>query len=520
MLPGRTYSPEAILALLWRRIYLIAALVATGSIIAVAVSKILPNKYRSETVIMLVRSRVPDSYVKTTVTEQITDRLATLQEQILSRSRLERIIIDLDLYRPLRQRLPMEDVVQRMRDNIRIKTEGKESFRVTFESGDARTAQRTTERLASLFIEENLRDRENVAEDTNQFLDSQLEDARRRLLEHEQKVEEYKRRYSGELPTQAATNLQAVQNAQTQLQALAESADRARERRLLLERQVIDLQAPDPLTITPPAPSNPESVSADTPEQQLQLAKARLQILLTRDKPDHPDVRAMQRTIRDLEAKVAAEAARPAAESAERPLTAAERLRRQRARELTAQIEEIDRQLAQKQEQDKHLRQVIADYQAKLEAVPKREADLVELTRDYTTLQATYQSLLAKREESKIAANLERRNIGEQFKVLDPARVPERPFSPKRWLIDTAGAGAGLLVALFFVAFQEYRDQSFRTEEELARLCGLPVLALVPVTVLPGERRRARRLKWAVRVMTFAALVIMGVAVALWKPQV
>ncbi len=141
---------------------------------------------------MLMAQRIPDGYVKATITSKIEDRLNSLEDQILSRSRLERIIVDLDLYQELRRTLPMEDVVQRMRDDIVIKIEGKESFRVSYVSRDARTAQKATERLASLFIEENLRDRENVAEDTNTFLDAQLEDAKRRLIEHEKKLEEYR----------------------------------------------------------------------------------------------------------------------------------------------------------------------------------------------------------------------------------------------------------------------------------------------------------------------------------------
>ena len=149
---------------------------------------------------MLFPQRIPDSYVKSTVTANIEDRLATLQDQILSRSRLERIILDLGPVPAVASKLPMEDVVQRMRKDIDVKVEGKDSFRVTYISQDAGTAQKTTERLASLFIEENLRDRENLAEDTNQFLDSQLEDARRRLVENEKKLEEYRSRYSGELP--------------------------------------------------------------------------------------------------------------------------------------------------------------------------------------------------------------------------------------------------------------------------------------------------------------------------------
>jgi polysaccharide chain length determinant protein (PEP-CTERM system associated) len=524
VLPGRRYSPEVIARIAWRRAWIIVLFFGFSTVLAVAVSKALPNQYQSTTVIMLVRQRIPDSYVKTTVTERIEDRLTSLQEQILSRSRLERIILDLNLYESLRVTLPMEDVVQRMRDHIKIKTEGKESFRVTYDSLNARTAQKTTERLASLFIEENQQDRENVAEDTNQFLDSQLEDAKRRLLEHEKKLEEYRRRYSGELPSQANANLQAVQSAQAQLQTNSEATDRARERRLLLERQIIDLQTPEPSAIpaTPVAVPGAEGTTGtpgESLEQQLEAAKSRLQVLLTKDKPDHPDVRAQQRTIRDLEAKVAAEGAKPVIPVPEKPVTAAERIKQQRLRDLKAQIEEIDRQLTQKQEQEKRLHAVIADYQSKLEAVPKRESDLVELTRDYTTLQTSYQELLRKREESKIAANLERRNIGEQFRVLDPARVPERPYSPKRVLINAGGAVAGLALGLLLVALLEYRDSTFRSEDEVIRLCQLPVLAMVPLLMSHDENRNRRRWHLSLGVAAVVLLATSVAAVMLWRPQ-
>ena len=157
----------------------------------------------------------------------------------------------------------MEEVVQRMRTDITLQFEGtannarnkdSASFRILYVSGEARTAQKTTERLASLFIEENLRDRANVSEDTNRFLESQLQDARRRLEEQEKKVEQYRLRYSGQLPSQASANLQAIQNVQLQLQSLREASDRARERRLLVERQLADLQSPDPVVAAVPAP--------------------------------------------------------------------------------------------------------------------------------------------------------------------------------------------------------------------------------------------------------------------------
>lgn len=516
MLPGKQYSPEDIALILLRRAWIVILTCSVGAGAAYAVAKRLPNQFRSTTLIMLIPQRIPDAYVKAAVTSRIEDRLNTLEDQILSRSRLERIILDLDLYRNLRQTLTMEEVVQRMRDNdITVKTEGKESFRVSYVSREAKTAQQTTDRLASLFIEENMRDRENVAEDTNQFLESQLEDAKRQLVEHEKKLEEYRNRFGGELPSQAAANLQAIQNAQVQLQNLADTADRARERRLVLERQIIDLQNEAQPGVLP-ASGTPDPLIGESTAQQLQAAQARLQALLQHAKPDHPDVRAAERTIRDLQAKLDAEGRRPSPGAVAIPVTPAEMMRDRKIRDLRLQMEDIDRQVADKQADEKRLRADVAAYQAKLDAVPKRESDLVELTRDYATLQTTYQNLLTKREEAKLAANLERRNIGEQFKVLDPARVPEKPFSPKRLQIDAGGAAGGLIFGLLIVGLLEYWDSSFKSEDDVVRVLNLRVLALVPLMETQVERRR-RKGRLALIGVSVVLLAGSGAAIALWR---
>lgn len=495
MLPGKSYSPEDIIRILLRRAWIILLLVGIGSTAAIVVSKRLPDKFRSETLIMLIPQRISEAYVKGAVTTRIEDRLNSLENQILSRSRLERIILDLDLYKELRRSLPMEEVVRRMGEyDIIVKTEGKESFRVSYVSDDARTAQATTERLASLFIEENRIDRETLAEDTNEFLNAQLTDAKNRLVEQEKKLEEYRSLYGGELPSQVTANLQAIQNEQMRLQNLAESADRARERRLNIERQIADLQNSDALPVAPfqSPTASPDDLSGQSTAQQLQAAQERLQTLLLRAKPDHPDVRVMQRTVRDLEARLEAENSRPRTASSavnEPALPPVERMRRQKLRDLQLQLDDIDRQLAEKDSQDRQIRAVVRDYQAKLDAAPKRESELIELTRDYATVQATYHKLLEKREEATLAANLERRNIGEQFKILDPARVPERPFSPNRLLINVGGAGGGIALSLLLIAFLEYRDSSFKCEDDVIRLLDIRVLATVPLMISEAERR-------------------------------
>ncbi|MEO6711845.1 MAG: Wzz/FepE/Etk N-terminal domain-containing protein, partial [Mycobacteriales bacterium] len=202
MLPGKTYTPEDILRIAWRSKWLILMPLVVAVVATAVVVHRMPRRYRSETVILVVPQRVPESYVKSTVTNRIEDRLSSLREQILSRSRLERVINDFGLYTDLQRKAVMEDVVDAMRRDIDVKVERGDSFRISYLSSVPKTAQQVTERLASLFIDENVRDRTTQAEGTNQFLDSQMEQARTRLLAHEKKLEDYQRLYAGQLPGQ------------------------------------------------------------------------------------------------------------------------------------------------------------------------------------------------------------------------------------------------------------------------------------------------------------------------------
>jgi polysaccharide chain length determinant protein (PEP-CTERM system associated) len=518
VLPGKKYTPEDILNLAWRRKWLIAVPLVVAVVCTAAIAHRLPKKYRSETVILVVPQRVPESYVRSTVTTHIEDRLASLREQIESRSRLERVIQEFGLYTELQRKAVMEDVVAAMRLDIDVKVERGDSFKVSYISDVPKTAQQVTERLARLFIEENVRDRTVQAEGTNQFLDSQMEQARQRLLEHEKKLEDYQKRYSGQLPAQVAGNMQAIQSAQLQLQSIRESIDRDRDRRLVLERQAADLQATsEPI---PAAPSGGEVPAGASTAQQLDTAQARLRALELRYTPEHPDVRAMKGIIRDLEAKLQTESAgRPGATSDLKPVSLAELTRQKRLRELNVEMQNLDTQLDRKRAQDRQLQDLIASYQAKVDAAPTREAELTELNRDYETLKNSYTSLLGKREDSKVSANLERNQSGEQFRVLDPARLPERPYSPDVLKINLAGAFLGLAIGLGLVGLLEYRDSTFKTEGEVERLLQLPVLALVPMMASELELRTRRRRGKMVVLAVGVVILSSAVAVAFWKIQ-
>jgi polysaccharide chain length determinant protein (PEP-CTERM system associated) len=517
----RTYTPDDIVHSIVSRRWLILLPFAVGLAAAPLLAQFAPEKYRSETLIMVVPQRVPDAYVKPTVTQTIEDRLPSISEQILSRSRLESIITDMNLYRDLRRTQVMEDVVQRMREDVTVtlagdrRRENADSFRVAYVSNGADTARKVTERLASLYIEQNLRDRENQADSTSQFLESQLQDAKQRLVEHEQKLEVYRKRHAGELPTQLQGNLQNIQNTSLQLQALNESTNRAHERRLLIERQIADTEAL-PLPEAAPAAVAP-AATATTTSQQLAQARARMTALLQRYTPDHPEVVSLERLISELLQRVASESPL-GAETQEPPLSAAEVAQRKRVLDLKAELLVVDKQLESNKAEEARLRQTVASLQTRVDALPGRESELVELTRDYTTLQAGYSSLLLKREDSAIAANLERRQIGEQFRILDPASMPEKPFNELQRLgITASGAAAGLVLGLLLVGLKELRDSSFRDEDEVAHRLSLPVLAVIPVMSSTRETEAGRvRQRWK-DLAGMAALLVAVAIVVVWR---
>jgi polysaccharide chain length determinant protein (PEP-CTERM system associated) len=517
---ARTYTPDEILSIVARRRWLILVPLALGVAAIPLLAHFAPEKFRSDALILVVPQRVPDNYVKPTVSQNIEERLPAITDQILSRSRLEKIIEDMDLYQAERARQVMEDVVQKMRDDISTSAIGKEldSFRVSYVSNHAETARKVTERLASLYIEQNIKDRESQAENTSQFLDTQLEEAKRHLIEQEKKLEQYRRTHAGQLPTQLQGNLQAIQNANIQLQTLNETTNRALERRLLIERQVVDTQS-IPLPSPPPPVVTSDATPPSSSAQQLDLARARLAALLQRYTPDHPDVVSTQRTIAELVVKLEGEtpvSTTPA--QVDKSITPAEAAQRKKILDLQAELDVIDHQLTANRAEETRLKQSIAEYQGKVDVVPTRESELVELTRDYSTLQLAYSNLLMKRQDSVIAANLEHRQIGEQFKLLDVASLPQKPYNQNQRLgIMASGAAAALIIGGLMIGFREYRDTSFRHEEEVVKALSLPVLALIPVMISDREFRSVRRRRWAADVAGTMLLLAACAVVVFWR---
>ena len=353
-----------------------------------------------------------------------------------------------------------------------------------------------------MFIDESSRDRGNVADNARQFLDASVEDVRRRLQESEKKVQEYRKTRTGSLPTQLESNLQAFSNNALEVQSIVQKIHDDQNRRLILEKQLADLESSNEMVQPMDLPASQVTIGADGhpvggTTQVLNFWRARLADLEARKLlSGHPDVIAAKKQVAEWEKKVEEEALQqPVSRPAVQVLSPAELARRNRIATVRAELDQLNLQMNSKLMEEKRLRGEAMKLQARIDATPAVESEMTDITRDYMQLNAQYASLLAKREDSKLAANLERAQIGEQFTLLDPARVPERPFKPDRRQINMMGMVVGLGIGLALVALLEYRDVSFKTDDEIFRVLSLPVLAVVPVMLSDAERRKSLRWK-------------------------
>jgi polysaccharide chain length determinant protein (PEP-CTERM system associated) len=412
-----------------------------------------------------------------------------------------------------------------MRESIEVeldqsKQDGPTAFHVRFTHRDPEIAAKVTQELGTLFVLQNTRDRGALAEATNEFLEEQLAAARTKLESQEKRLEAFRQLHGKSLPSQTQSNLQALQSMQLQVQTLGESIARDRDRVDSLERLRREMSN------DPQPQSSLTGSSADatprTAREQLAAARSQLATLERRYKTDHPDVLRARRMVEELEPAAAQEDA-AASNSSPFPsvaLSTVDSARRDRLNQLSIEIEGLEREVSRKSAAEERVRSEIAEYQARVDAVPGLESQWVALTRDYDTQQAAYRELLSKSGNAKVAAALEEQQIGERFRIVDPARIPVHPLPSLRTKVSLGGLVLGLLLGLGVAGFLELRDASFRTEDEVLEILGLPVLAAVPRVETDRERRRRRHRVVLAGVCGASAFAAMGYVVwaqQLWK---
>jgi polysaccharide chain length determinant protein (PEP-CTERM system associated) len=506
----------------------------------------LPNIYQSETVILVDPQKVPESYVKSTVTGDIRNRLGTLSQQILSATRLQKIIDTLNLYpEERRKNIAREDLITKMRSEIATSivsdfggSQDLQAFKITYSGKDPRLVSQVTNQLASLFIDENWKAREQQATGTTEFLGNQLQSTRNELEEQENKLKDFRLRHVGEMPEQETADLQLLGQTQAQLQLEGEALSRAESQKSVYEAMmtqsapVVDLDSNDPRPVVPKgtAPVPQGAAAAPQPVTALAADKALLQVLLKRYKPEYPTVKQLKKKIEDEEAELAsndsASAAAPAAAPVPPPppttQAAADPAPQSKASVdktpapathfnpiLQAQIKQTEGEIAKHKAQVEQLAKQVATYRAKLDSIPVRQQEIAALTRDYEMNKAHYSQLLDRELSAKTATQLELLQKGEKFEVLDPAQAAERPTSPKRALIDAGGAIVGLALGLLMALATELLGMSITGAQDIIDASSLKVLGVIPVIETHRDRRtRHRRLVLAGASATFATLVL------------
>jgi polysaccharide chain length determinant protein (PEP-CTERM system associated) len=489
MLGHRSLVVEDYIAMVKRRGWIVLIPMILFPIIGYGITFFIAPQYLSQTLVLIEGQKVPDNYVRPVISSDIDSRMASMKEQILSRSRIQPIVERYNLYSD--KHMSLDDRIDLVRKSIEIRpitseiarSGGLPGFYISFKAGDAHTAQLICGEITSLFLGENLRSREASAEGTTDFIKSQLADAKRNLDEQDAKLAAFQRQYMGRLPDEESPNVNMLTSLNTQLEATTQNLNRMEQDKsyaeALLAQQVQAYQAYQSAAASNGSVASAQGPGMTGPQMQLQALLTQEADLTSHYTDDYPDVIAVRRKIADLRKQIARTPSPAASTSGSTSSTVANRFDPPAIQQLRNQIRSLDLNIQEKRKEQAQLQTNIRTYQDRIESSPIVEQQYKELTRDYQTTLAAYNDLLGKMNQSKMATDLEKRQQGEQFKIMDEANLPDAPFSPKRSVFVVAGLAGGLGLGLMIVAFLEYKDTSMRTERDVWAFTKLPTLAVI-----------------------------------------
>lgn len=474
----------------WLIVFTVLSVLFSASVYCV----VSPELYKSSITILVIPQTVPKDYVRSTVSLQVEQQLGTIKQQVTSRTTLTKVMDEFRLFEKERKQRTSEELFARMRKRIEIEVvhgqsrESSEAFSLSFLHESPKEAMHAAARLVSLFIEENLKTREHQAVGTSEFLESQLRGTKARLEVMEQRIKEYKIRYMGELPQQMEANLRMLTGLQDRLRTNETGTRTVEERKVFLEAQISLIGN----SLSAASAGNGKSVPALSldPVQSLwvELAstKAKLAELNARYTEMVPEVVRTKQEVADLEKRIA-EARRSGAAlaagdaNADPQVAAASLPGSDEIRRMKAQLKASVAEIASLKKEREEIRKSIASVERKIEQSPRREQEMISLIRDYENQKKSYDDLLTKKLEADVSQNLEKRQKGTQFQILDPANLPEEPFQPNRKKV----MGVSLLLALVLgfggtIAW-EAMDLRLRDVRDFRHLYKVPILGYIPV---------------------------------------
>ena len=494
-------SVQDYLALIHRRKSWALIPFALLSAAIIRVGYLLPSVYVSESSILVEQRELPADFVRDLINVSPEKRLREIQETVLSRTNLLRILKQFEAGLKSYRGLNEEKRVAAFRNDINMdfQTEAGRgssvfSFKISYENQDPRLAQQITNRLASLFIEFDNRSRAEMVMGTTQFLNSELQKVSKELEEADLSLRNLKERYRDELPEQAQTNLRALDRLENQMRLNTDSLNRAISLRLSLERQITETPSTIVETVEDrgSARAGPNSVAADYQAKERAYRELRGKYM-----EGHPDVQRLKAELDRLKKEIPAADLADGTDSQRRTSVSRPNPLYQK---LTSQLQETITEIASREKEKVWIQDQMAKYNQRLQVSPERQQDLASATRSYEESKKQYEELKGKLVEAKLAESLENKNKGTNFIILDPANFPLQPAKPNRLKIVLLGILFSLTLGLAMAFGVEFIDQKLWSQQEVERLLGVPVLVEIP-QILSERDLETEKKKKLIRVL-------------------
>lgn len=492
MINNRELTMDDYLAMLRRRWKVLFFPTLLAPLAGFLISYAFTPKYTSQSTILVEEQKVPEGYVRPVITEDLAQRIATMQQQVLGHNRLLPMIERLGLARrgkttgevmeDIRQSLTLEPVEPDMASKGKRRPgQGSDypGFYLNYTADNPRDAQLVCTELTSMLLEENLKSREQAAQGTTEFLAQQLAEAKRKIDDQDKKLADFKKQYIGQLPSDADNNMKILMGLNSQLDANTVTLNRAQQDKAFTESLLNQQLA---------AWKSQSTANPQTLQQHLATLQGQLLSLQARYTDDHPDVVKTKNDIAELRKRLNQlnAAVEQGGETSDK-MGVAEPAE---IKTLRVQLHQYQAAMAQATREQQRLQDQIKTSQGRLALSPAVEERYKELTRDYDTAQKLYNDLLAKKSESEMATDMERRQQGERMRLLNPASLPKSPSFPNRIWFAGGGLGTGLALGLGFALWLELRDKSIRTEKDVEAVLNLPLLVSLPW--LNGQPRNGK----------------------------
>ena len=499
---------EKILAIIVRRKEFIVICLLLSFVAGLAYYIITPKTFENSALIRYQQQSINPTKMSPDVKTRLKDMVSTVTKQVTSRASLENLIKKNNLYAELRKNYPMEDVVAKMRDkDISVKNEGGDIFRVSYKGSDPQMVMQTTNALAAKFIEENLRFREERASQTLSYVKDELQMSKISLDRKEAVMRDYKLKYYNEMPDQQQINMSMLNNLQNQRQAVQESIQDLGRTKIMVREQINlrqELITQERNRLAPMVAMTASGMGQASPSvrqvspglDDLIAARTELARMLRRYTPSHPNVKRMQLTIKDLEKNASqlqdishhedlgTVSVMAQVKGAVQPID-------RQLEQLNVQLDDIAYSISKLKKEQDEIKVKVGTYQKWVEAAPVRGAEWASLTRNYQKLNDHYQTLLGRNMEAESAENLERRQKGSQFKIIDMAHFSKKPCAPDFMKIMAVALFMGLGVGAGVSFLLSILDNSVQDMVDLEQY-QLPIICAIPPVFSTLEQRRQR----------------------------